>query len=126
MTNSPARPSTWLRRVRAATTPSSPRGTGIVGPGMQTLLLERSHPVQEYVQESKQRAAESGWLCAPQPGHTFVAAERTFLGRRLSWSPMFASRCRHRAVAGRRTLFVIWLAAALHAAGPSQARSQLP
>src|SRR5574341_520622 len=33
MINSPARPSTWLRRVRAATMPSSPRGAGVVVPG---------------------------------------------------------------------------------------------
>ena len=39
---------------------------------------------------------------------------------------MFASQCRHRAVAGHATLFVIWLAAALHTAGLSQAPAQLP
>src|SRR5437762_6358793 len=35
MTNSPLSPSTWLRRVRAATTPSSPRAAEVLVPGMR-------------------------------------------------------------------------------------------
>src|SRR5256714_613212 len=35
MINSPLSPSTWLRRVRAATTPSSPRGAEVLVPGMR-------------------------------------------------------------------------------------------